>query len=131
MDSFNEVLDELVKVLGGAKDVGCLLWPEMDAQAAQRKLLDCLNPERSARLTPEQAVFLMRKARQAGCHAGAEWLMAHLGYAAPVPLEPQDEIARLQREFITATQGLQAMVDRMQTLQAQQAAGQRTLRAAA
>jgi len=125
MDSINDALIALVKALGGSKVVGPMLWPEKMADAAQRLLLDCLNPDRPAHLTPEQMALLMRKARQAGYHAAAEWLMHDLGYAAPVPVEPRDEAADLQRQFIAATAQMAQMMSRMQALQDAQTAGVR------
>lgn len=133
MESINDALIECVKALGGSKQVGAMLWPEKSLDAAQRLLLDCLNPDRPNRLTPEQVVLILRKARQAGNHVAVEWLMQDLGYAKPVPVEPRDELAALQREFIQATQGMQALADRMQQLQATVHAGDArpALRAAA
>lgn len=132
MDSMNDALIALVKALGGSKVVGPMLWPEKMADAAQRLLLDCLNPERPAHLTPEQMVLLLRKARQAGHHEALGWLMADLGYAAPVALAPRDEAAELQRQFILATEQMAAMMNRMQVLQADMAGiGKPVLRAAA
>lgn len=130
MESINDALIECVKALGGSKVVGPALWPEKAPDAAQRLLLDCLNPDRPAHLTPEHVVLLMRKARQAGHHLVADWLMSELGYAKPVPIEPRDEVAELQRQFIQATQDMATMMERMQSLQAQMAA-RPTLRAAA
>lgn len=129
MDSMNDALISLVKALGGSKVVGPMLWPEKMADAAQRLLLDCLNPERPAHLTPEQMVLLLRKARQAGHHAAVEWLMGDLGYAKPVPVAPHDEAAELQRQFIAATEQMAQMMARMQALQDAQAP--RTVRSVA
>lgn len=118
MESINDALIEVVKALGGSKQVGAMLWPEKAPDAAQRALLDCLNPDRPARLSPEQMVLLMRKARQAGFHAAAEWLMCDLGYARPVPLEPAEEMAALQRDFLQATQALTSMAGRLEQMHA-------------
>lgn len=118
MESINDVLIEVVKALGGSKQVGAMLWPEKAPDAAQRALLDCLNPERPARLSPEQMVLLLRKGRQAGFHAGAEWLMADLGYARPVPVEPVAEMAALQRDFLQATHALSGLASRLEQMHA-------------
>lgn len=116
MESFNDALVACVKALGGSKVVGPMLYPEKMVDAAQRCLLDALNPERPNRLAPEQVLLIMRKARQAGFHEAAEWLMHYLGYAAPVPLAPVDERAELQRQFIAATENMAAMMARLQAL---------------
>lgn len=36
------------------------------------------------------------------------------GYTDPQPIEPEDERARLQREFINAQRGLEALAKRME-----------------
>jgi hypothetical protein len=133
VDSLNDALIACVNALGGSKVVGPMLWPEKMADAAQRALLDCLNPERPAHLTPEQMALVLRKARQAGHHEALGWLLDHLGYAAPVPMAPVDEAAELQRQFIAATEHMAGMMARLQALQAEIAvpAGLAKLRAAA
>ena len=122
MDSFNEALVGAVKVLGGSKVVGCLLWPEKAPDAAQRLLLDCLNDDRPAHLTPDHVLLVLRLARQAGHHGAVGWLLAELGYAPPVPVEPADVLGELQREFIAATRQMANMAARIERLQAPPAA---------
>ena len=131
MECVNDALIATVKALGGSKQVGPLLWPEKTPDAAQRCLLDSLNPERPNRLSPEQVVFVLRLARQRGYHEAAEFLMHELGYAAPVPVEPRDEAAELQRQFIAATEQMALLASRMQALQTQIATPRNALRAAA
>jgi len=117
MENLNEAIMAAVRAIGGAKVVGPMLWPEKQPEAAQRLLLDCLNPDRPAHLTPEQFALVLRKARQAGHHEAAEWLMDQLGYTKPTPREPRDEVAELQRQFVAAAATLQSMATRMQLLQ--------------
>lgn len=117
MSTINDALIDCVKAYGGSKCVGPLLWPETTPDAAQRKLLDCLNEDRPQRLTPGQAVLVMRLARAKGCHEGIEALARELGYAQPVPITPRDEQAELQRQFIESTRLQAELVERMERLQ--------------
>lgn len=116
-ESMNDALIEAVKALGGSKQVGPMLWPEKAPDAAQRLLLDCLNPDRPAHLTPEQMVLVLRLARRRGHHDALGWLLADLGYAPTTPIEPRDEAAELQRQFVAATELLRDIGDRLQRLQ--------------
>lgn len=116
--SLTLALVEAVKALGGSKVVGCKLWPEKAPDAAQRLLLDCLNDDRPAHLTPEHVVLILRLARQAGHHGAVGWLLAELGYAPPVPVEPADVLGELQREFIAATRQMANMAARIERMQA-------------
>ena len=120
--SFNDALVAAVKALGGSKVVGALLWPEKAPDAAQRLLLDCLNDDRPAHLTPDHVLLILRMARQAGHHGAVSWLLAELGYAAPVPVDPVDALGELQREFIAATRQMAVMANRIERMQAASAA---------
>lgn len=114
--SFNDALVAAVKALGGSKVVGALLWPEKAPDAAQRLLLDCLNDDRPAHLTPDHVLMILRLARQRGHHDAVAWMLAHLGYAAPQPVEPRDEVAELQRQFIEASRAMQQLAGRIERL---------------
>lgn len=114
MDSINDQLIEAVRALGGSKIVGPMMWPQKSVDAAQRALLDALNTERPNRLDPEQMLFILRRARQAGHHGAAEWLMKEIGYAPPVPIAPRDEVAELQRQYIEAVRELKELAGKIE-----------------
>ena len=116
-DTVNDVLIECVQNLGGAKAVGPRLWPELMADKAQRKLLDCLNPDRDHRLSPEQAQTILRWARDAGHHGGWEAFCALTGYHASEPITKGDEVAELQRQVMAMMKVQQEMMSRMEALQ--------------
>ena len=127
MDGINGALIECVRACGGSKQVGPQLWPEKTPDAAQRLLLSSLNEDRPEKLSPEQLSLVLRLAKAKGCHAGINALCDALGYSHPVPIEPREEAAELQKQFIAATEAMQKLAQRMETL----TAGQRHLRAAA
>lgn len=117
-ESLNDALRETVQAIGGTKKVGCMLWPEMTADHASSRLRDCLNIDRREKLSPEQVEMIGSIGRQHGCHAIASPLMRTMGYADPVPVEPEDELAKQQREFVAATQALMKMAERIEATQA-------------
>lgn len=99
MESLNQALIACITACGGSKQVGPALWPEKTPESAQRLLLDCLNDDRPAKLSPEQVMFVLRMARSKGFHEGMAFICGDLGYAAPSPVEPRDEVADLMRAF--------------------------------
>ena len=117
-ESLSDALRECIGVCGGMKAVGSKLWPEIDPEQAGRKLADCLNDGKRDKLSPEQVLLVLRMARARGCHAGMMFLARDLGYADPVAIEPEDERAKLQREFIESTRALTKMAERIQALAA-------------
>lgn len=113
-ESFMDALGASVQALGGAKSVGCRLWPEKTPQAAHTLLLSCLNDARPEKLSPEQVLWLLAEGRKVGCHAGMNYLARETGYADPQPIEPEDERALLQRQFIEAQKAMLALAGRME-----------------
>lgn len=116
-ESLNDALIECVKACGGSKVVGVALWPAKGVEAAQRQILACLNPDRQEKLSPDETLHIMRLARAKGCHAAMEFISSSIGYAAPIPVDPKDEAAELQRQFIEASSKLAAMAERIERLQ--------------
>lgn len=115
-ESMNEALIDCIKAAGGSALVGAKLWPEKTPAAAQRTLLDCLNEERAAKLDPEQFLFVMRLARERGCHAGMSYLARALSYSEPIPVEPRDERDELRRQVLEMGRALQAALERIEKL---------------
>lgn len=115
-ESINDALREVVQALGGFKKVGTAMRPEKGADEAGRWLADCLNADRREHFDPDQLLWLLREGRTAGIHSAANFLMRDSGYADPTPIEPEDERARLQREFIAAAEGVQAIAERLTRL---------------
>lgn len=114
IESINDALIACVKAAGGSKEVGSLLWPEKPITESQRLLLSCLNTDRAEKLSPDQAALIMRYAKQKGSHVGIEYLCQSLGYSIPTPIEPEDEKAALQREFIAATKAMTLLSEKLQ-----------------
>lgn len=117
-ESLTDAIKEAVRLCGGTKVVACQLWPEKSPDAAGRALVDCLNEHREARLSPEQLMLVSRLARARGCHSIMSYMAQECGYAAPAPVEPADEAAELQRQYIESTKALLKMAERIERLRA-------------
>jgi hypothetical protein len=116
MESLNQVLIDCVKAAGGSANVGPKLWPEKTREAAQRYLLDCLSDDRPAKLSPEHVLLVLRLARAKGHHEGVAFILSSLGYAPTTPIEPKDEIAELQRQYIETGAQMSEMAARMEKM---------------
>lgn len=116
-ESLNDALREVIQAAGGTKKVGAMMFPEMPVDHAAGKVRDCTNPDRRERFTPEQVCMLLRLGRQVGCHAAMAYMARECGYADPQPIEPEDEVARLQREYVEATKALLQMASKIEGLQ--------------
>lgn len=112
-DTYEDAIRDCVTALGGNKKVGSLLWPAMPADEAGRKLAHCLNQEKREKLDLGELQLIRREARKAGVHILAHYEARDAGYGEPQPLHPEDEAAQLQREFISAVKGLEALQARM------------------
>jgi hypothetical protein len=113
-EDINDALRAAVKACGGTKVVACRLWPEKTMNDAQSYLNDCLNSARPAKLSPEQTLLLLKWAREAGFHGALDYICSEAGYAQPVPIEPEDELTKLLREYLEGQKRggtLQAKID--------------------
>lgn len=113
-DTLGTSLSAVIVALGGNKRAGSLLWPSLPADDAGRKLAHCMNPDKREKLSPDELVRLLKAARQVGCHTAMAYLARELGYADPQPVEPEDERAALQREYIAAVKTLAAITTRIE-----------------
>jgi hypothetical protein len=113
-----DALGSVVSALGGPKKVGPMLWPEKTLDAAAQLIRDCLNPARKERFDPEQTLFLLKRGREIGCHDAINYVCGEAGYTSPTPIEPEDEHARLTRDYIAAVKVLQAITPKLEQVQA-------------
>lgn len=112
-ESIYEALRATVGGLGGTKAIAQTLFPEKSVDDAARYLLDCLNPDRPAELKPERVVLLLKIARAKGIHTGMSFISGEAGYACQ-PIEPEDELAELQRQFISAAEAMRKLAERIE-----------------
>lgn len=116
-EDVSDVLRAIVQALGGAKKVGPLLrGKDLTIEASGRWVLDCLNAERRERFAPEHVVCLLAEARRIDFHAGMHFLCQEAGYEQAKPIEPEDERAKAQREFVEAVQMMSRVAERMERL---------------
>lgn len=118
-DSPEDALRALIEALGGPKAVGHRLYPEKTMEEARRMLLHWCMPDRGEKPSLAQVLLLMKWGRDADQHVLAGYLMGEAGYAEPVPVDPKDEVAQLQREFIRAVEQQRQTLDRLTRLQGQ------------
>lgn len=118
VEDYDDAIVQTIKALGGFKRVGAALRPDMDPTAAGRWLSDACNPRERETMKPSQLAWIRRHARERGCHVLAAFEMRDSGYAEPVPVEPADELAQLQRVFAEGVAGMSAIAARMESLAA-------------
>lgn len=114
-ESLNEALTDAVRALGGAKKVGAAMWPSKPVDEAKNRLNDCLNPQRPEKLALSEIMFLLRSAREIGYHGAMQYIAQESGYRVEA-VEPQDEQAALQREYIESVKVAQRIAARLERL---------------
>jgi hypothetical protein len=113
-----EALRAAIHAAGGAKVVAAKLWPKKSVADAHRELLDALNAERPRKLDPEEVLFVLALAREAGFHNALHFICDRLGYAKPAPVDPADQAEQLQREFIAAVARSERVLEEMKRVAA-------------
>lgn len=113
-ESLYDALKDCVRAIGKPCEVGKAMRPEKSQDEARTWLSNCLNPDRPEKLDPEQVLWLLREARKVNCHAAMAYIDRECGYADPQPIEPEDEKAALQREFVRASEDMKRLFARME-----------------
>ncbi len=116
-EDMQDLLRGIVQALGGPKKVGPMFKPELEVDRAAQWVRDRVNADRRERFDPEQILFLFKKAREVGYHAGMRWFAAETGYIAPRPAERDEQKADLQRQFIQAAAVVQAIGKKIERLE--------------
>lgn len=116
VDSFEDAVTALAQQVGGKKKLATMLRPNKDPDDAATWLSDCLNPERNHKFDRDDYRNLFRIGRENACHIVMYYFTDDAGYARPQPVEPEDERAALQREFIQAVQLSQRIAARLEQL---------------
>jgi hypothetical protein len=113
VDSLNDAVRDTARVIG-LKEIAKELWPAKGTEAAARYLNDCLNPERDQKLSGEEILHIARRGRELGCHMITAFFNMDAGYAPPIPVDPEDQKAELQREFIATGKRMEAIYAHIQ-----------------
>lgn len=113
VDNANDAVRDTVRAIGGTKVVGPLLWPTKKPEAAERYLDDCLNPNRDHKLSLEEALAIAKLGREKGIHLIVGFCCDDVGYAPPVPVDPEDQKAELQRQFHEDVARMETLVRRI------------------
>lgn len=114
VDSLEEAMQAAVSALGGPKKTASMLWPSMRITDAARKLNHCLDPDRAEKLSGHEFELLGEKARESDCHTIMHYLAKRWGYQEPKPVEPENEQARLMRDYIKAVDDMKKLTLQMQ-----------------
>lgn len=110
-------LTTCVMSIGTPQQVGAMLWGEsVSPSDAGRKTAHCLNREHAQKFSPEEILWILRKAHDVGCHAGMNFIARDAGYSDPAPLVVEDEAAQLQREFVAGLEHMESLAKRMEAL---------------
>jgi hypothetical protein len=104
-----EALREVVRALGGPKDVGKWLFPHLPVDDAKNRINDCLNRNRRDKFDTEQLVAILRRGREVGCHAAMNFVSDQAGYRA-IPIDPREEKSRAVEEVAAARASLDRAV---------------------
>lgn len=114
-ESIEDALRDAVRAAGGSKKIGSMLWPAKPLKEAENQVNDCINPMRRDKFSLAELLFILRAAREAGYHGAMSFIAQECGYRSE-PVEPQDEQARLMRDFIEATKMQQKIAARLERL---------------
>jgi hypothetical protein len=101
LEDIYDALRSSIQFMGGPKAVGARLWPHKPMDQAHREMLDCLYRDNRRNFDPEEIMALLKMAREAGFHQAKHWIDHELGYSPSDPVEPETELTKLLREYLS------------------------------
>lgn len=114
-DSLNDALKAAVMALGGFKKVAARMRPEYDH--SEDWLRHCLKGDRRERLTPEQALWIVREARLIGFHGAMQYFSFTAGYECRA-IDAEKQKQTLQENIAAGLERLNAQMSHLQRLNA-------------
>lgn len=94
----------------GTERLAEAIWPNKNGNA-RNWLSDCLNPDRPAKLDPDELLHIARIGREHGVHTLMFYMTQHCGYSQPTPITAEDERAAAQIAVIEAAKVLRRAVE--------------------
>jgi len=103
-ESAEDATQHAIRSSGKApKAIASALWPSLIQASAYARLMNALNPDKAEKLTADEHAFI---AEFCGQYDFLQYLAHRLSHSQPVPVAPEDQHARLQREFVEAVSRL-------------------------
>lgn len=117
VDSLNDAIRDTCRAIG-FNDIALELWPKKGAKEAARYLNDCLNPDRAQKLDGEEILYIARRGREVGCYLITAFINQETGFAPPIPIDPEDTKAELQRAYIESVKEQRRIAERLERVMA-------------
>lgn len=103
------------KIKSWSKVIGHMLWPTKSPEDASKLWNNCMDKTRPEKLDPEQYLWLKREAKRCGCHILHAFDCDYTEYQVSNPVEPRDEVADLQKQYISAARQMKEIADRIES----------------
>lgn len=116
-ESVRDATRSAIAALGGIKRVAVQLRSTWEPERAQRWLNNCLDDNRAEKLEIEDHIWIFREAKRIGYHAAMQYFARECEYDAK-PVEPESELARLQREYVQAVKLLASLTPKIEEAKA-------------
>lgn len=115
-ESLADAVAEVAKVLGGKKKLALMVWPAK-GDSSHSHLLDCLNPDRPHKLSPDELVRIARLGREQGCDAVVRFFCQESGYEVPKAKNVDELRTELQTRIAEGLEYLKANMQRLDLLE--------------
>jgi hypothetical protein len=113
-ETIHEAISDDIKVLGGPKAAAAIFFVAKTPDRAADTLRAWCNPSRAEEPSADELFLLIDKARQrVGFSEVARYIEHRLNCRMEF-LSPEDERARLQRQFVDAVATVQSLVKRLE-----------------
>lgn len=114
LERIEDALASVINECGGRKKFASEMWPGKPQRDAHNLLDACLNPERREKFAPHDVLYILKRGREAGCHTGVSYICEQAGYTTPAPVDPEDELSAMLREYLDIERRRNALAPRIE-----------------
>jgi hypothetical protein len=112
-DSVIDALKSAIAALGGVKKVAAQLRPSWEPDRAQKWLSNALDESRPEKPEVADVIWILREAKRVGFHGAMCYFARECEYDV-TPVEPETELARLERDYINAVKTLASLTPKIE-----------------
>lgn len=113
-ETIHEAIADDIKVLGGPKAAAAIFFIAKTPDRGADTMRAWCNPSRAEEPSADELFLLIDKARQRAGYSEVARYMEHRLNCGIEFLSPEDERARLQREFVEAVATVQSLAKRLE-----------------
>lgn len=115
-ETIRDALRHDINAIGGPKEVGSRLRPELTLNDARTWVNHCLDESRGEKFEPEVIQWIINEARKVGVFSTITYILRTSGFEDPKPADPDKVVEQIHDRIQSATGELRDLLQQLEAL---------------